>query len=132
MADKNEQGKTLLPTDTVLVAYVTVHLEDGQSFELLPFEDTQDVKSRVGDLARDWAQSGFLVRGNRIIPWHRVQRLEATSVEELKLEDARLRREQWQAQDTERLQQSFWLTKQPREKKDDGEEKKSGGGSHPA
>lgn len=130
MADKNGQGETLLVTDTVLVAYVTVFLEDGESFQLLPFEDPHDVKSRVGDLVRDWAQSGFLVRGSRIIPWHRVQRLEAAKVEELKLEDARLRREQWQAQETERLQQSFWQTKEPRAKKD--EEKNAGGNNRPA
>jgi hypothetical protein len=39
MADGNgKQGD-----ETVLVAWVTVHLESGESFELLPFEDAQDV-----------------------------------------------------------------------------------------
>lgn len=121
MAENNGKTETLLPTDTVLVAYVTVHLEDGESFELLPFEDTHDVKSKVGDLVAEWVKSGFLVRGNRFYPWHRVQRLEATRVEDLKLADARLRREQWQAQETERLQQSFWLTREPREKQNEDE-----------
>lgn len=131
MAEKNAKNETLLPTDTVLVAYVTVHLEDGESFELLPFEDTHDVKSKVTDLVEAWARSGTLVRGNRIYPWHRVQRVEATKVEELKLVDARLRREQWQAQETELLQQSFWLTKEPREKKNEGD-KENGGSGKPA
>lgn len=121
MAEKNGKSETLLPTDTVLVAYVTVHLDNGESFELLPFEDTHDVKSKVIDLVEEWARSGSLVRGNNIYPWHRVQRLHATKVEELKLEDARLRREQWQAQETERLQQSFWQTKRSREKRNRGE-----------
>ena len=132
MAEKNVQGETLLVTDTVLVAYVTVHLEDGESFELLPFEDTHDVKSKVSDLVEEWVRSGVLVRGNQLIPWHRVRRLEATKVEELKLVDARLRREQWQAQETERLQQSFWLTKEPREKRSEGEKENAGAGAHPS
>jgi hypothetical protein len=128
VAEKNEKAETLLPTDTVLVAYVTVHLEDGESFALLPFEDTHDVKSKVTDLAEEWVRSGVLVRGNRLIPWHRVRRLEATKVEEMKLVDAQLRREQWQAQETERLQQSFWQTKLPREKRNEGEKNESEGG----
>lgn len=126
MAEKNAQGETLLITDTVLVAYVTVHLENGESFELLPFEDPHDVKSKVTDLVETWVRSGFLVRGNRMIPWHRVQRIEATKVEELKLADAELRREQWQAQETERLMQSFWQTKAPRKKGDEGEKENGG------
>ncbi|HEY1809291.1 MAG TPA: hypothetical protein VGG42_12055 [Acidobacteriaceae bacterium] len=121
MADKNARGETLVPTDTVLVAWVTVVLDDGESFELLPFEDTHDVKSKVTDLVEEWVRTGCLVRGNRIYPWHRVLRLEATRVEELKLADARLRREQWQAQETERLQQSFWQTRESREKRNEGE-----------
>lgn len=132
MAEKNAQSETLLATDTVLVAWVTVHLDDGQTFELLPFEDTQDVKSKVGDLVEEWVRSGVLVRGNRMIPWHRVRLLEATKVEELELADAQLRREQWQAQETERMQQSFWLTKLPRDKRNEGEEEHGGSGGHPS
>jgi hypothetical protein len=71
VAEKIGKTETLLPTDTVLVAYVTVHLEDGETFELFPFEDTHDVKSKVSALVADWVKSGFLVRGNRIYPWHR-------------------------------------------------------------
>ena len=132
MAEKNGQSDTLLVTDTVLVAYVTVHLEDGESFELLPFEDTHDVKSKVSDLVEEWVRSGVLVRGNQLIPWHRVRRVEATKVEDLKLADAQLRREQWQAKETERLQQSFWLTKVPREKRNEGEKKSTDSDGHPS
>lgn len=131
MADSNKTTETLLPTDTVLVAYVTVHLLDGQSFELLPFEDTHDVKSKVTDLVEEWVRSGVLVRGSQLIPWHRVQRLEASNVEELKLVDARLRREQWQAKETERLQQGFWQTKLPREKRNEGEKENADSGRRP-
>lgn len=128
MAETNGKGETLLPTDTVLVAYVTVHLDEGESFELFPFEDTNDVKSKVSDLVDKWVKSGFLIRGNQIVPWHRVRRLEATKVEDLQLADARLRREQWQARETERLQQSFWLTREPREKQGQEEGENSNGG----
>jgi hypothetical protein len=124
MADGN--GKNQQGDETVLVAWVTVHLETGESFELLPFEDAQDVKSKVSDLMREWAGSGFLIRGSQIIPWHRVQRLEATSVDEPVRSESRKRQEEWQAKETARLQQSFWKTRQPREKKEEGEEGDAG------
>jgi hypothetical protein len=124
MADGNgKQGD-----GTVLVAWVTVHLESGERFELLPFEDAQDVKSKVSALIGDWAKSGFLIRGSEIIPWHRVQRVEATKVEELSRSDSKKRLEEWQAKDTARLQQSFWKTKQAKEKKDEGAEGENAGG----
>ena len=133
MADAN--GKPVPANDTVLVAYVTVHLESGDSFELLPFEDTEDVKSKVCELMKAWAKSGFLIRGGEIYPWHRVRRIVATRVEEISLFDAELRREEWQAQETARMQQSFWKTKRARKEKEEGKEEGSekpgeGGGSH--
>src|ERR1700727_3333320 len=99
MADAN---KTTQDDGTVLVAYVTVHLESGEQLELLPFEDAQDVKSKVSALMGDWAKSGFLIRGSEIIPWHRVQRVEATKVEELSQSDSKKRLDDWQAKDTAR------------------------------
>ncbi len=120
MADEN--GETGAASDTVLVAYVTVHLESGDSFELLPFEDTHDVKSKVCELMKAWAKSGFLIRGSEIYPWQRVRRIEATRVEEMSLHDSKLQREEWQARETARLQNSFWKTKRARREKDEGEE----------
>ena len=93
MADEN--GETGTANDTVLVAYVTVHLESGDSFELLPFEDTHNVKSKVCELMKAWAKSGFLIRGSEIYPWQRVRRIEATRVEEMSLHDSKLQREEW-------------------------------------
>jgi hypothetical protein len=124
MADTNEKSQE--GNETVLVAYVTVHLESGESFELLPFEDAHDVKSKVSDLMGDWAKSGFLIRGSHIYPWHRVQRIEATKVEEMSESDSRRRLDEWQAKDMARLQQGFWKTKQAREKKEEGGEKDGG------
>lgn len=108
------------PSDTVFVAYVTVHLQSGESFELLPFEDPDDVKSKVAGLLADWAKSGFLIQGSKIHPWHQVLRVEASAVVELSRADALLRREEWQSRDLYRLQQSFWKT--GKESRKDSEE----------
>ena len=113
MADPNYRAD-----DSVLVAYVTVHLQSGESFELLPFEDPDDVKSKVDDLLTDWADSGFLIRGSRIFPWHQVRLIEATKVLELTRGQSAQQRAEWEARDLAHLQQSFWRTKQPREKED--------------
>jgi hypothetical protein len=117
MADANGNNEK---DNTVLVAWVTVHLESGDSFELLPFEDAQDVKSKVSDLMKDWAGSGFLIRGSEIYPWHRVKRIEATNVEELSRTDSQKRLEEWQARDTARMQQ-------PLDKKNDKKEEGKAG-----
>jgi hypothetical protein len=124
MADVKEKAPQ--QKGTMLVAWVTVHLAEGESFEMLPFEDENDVKAKVSDLLADWAKSGFLIRGSDIIPWNRVRRIEATKVEELSRDESALRRKEWESRETARLQQSFWRTKQAREKKEEGDEK-----SHP-
>jgi hypothetical protein len=109
--------------DTVLVATVMVRLLSGESFELLPFEDAADVKARVNGLLADWAKSGFLIRGSDIVPWHQVQRVEAVKIEELSRDESALRRTEWEAKETARLQQSFWRTKkEPNEEKNGGED----------
>ena len=100
--------------DTVLIAYATVHLESGESFELLPFEDANDVKSRVCDLIEDWARSGYLVAGNLYYPWHRVRRVEVTKVLELSHMDAERLRHSDGREETARQQRSFWRTKHAR------------------
>jgi len=120
MAEKNH--RTEEREETVLVAHVTVHLESGESFELLPFEDVDDVKARVCDLMRAWATSGFLIRGSHIYPWHRVKRIEATKVEELSKADSALYMEEFRCRDTDQMMQSFWKTKHERKQKDEGEE----------
>jgi hypothetical protein len=121
VADKNQSPAN----ETVLVADVKVHLNDGEAFELLPFVDAKDVKSKVSDLLEEWAKSGFLVRGSQIIPWHCVRRVEAMRVEELSPAEADRRLEEWTTRDQRQYQQSFWKTKEPREKKKESEEESS-------
>lgn len=123
MPDQNQMP------DTILLAHATVYLVNGESFELLPFESTEDVKSEFNDLIENWAESGFLLRGSRIYPWHQVLRVEVTSVEEISRKEAAQRLTDWEVNDLYRVQQDFWKTKKAREKK----EKKQEGGdtAHP-
>ena len=100
--------------DTVLIAHLTVFLLDGTSFELYPFVDPNDVKSKVSDLMECWASSGFLLRGSRLIPWHQVRQLEASSVEEITCQEAHQRLMAWRAEDQRRAVDAFWKTKQER------------------
>lgn len=115
------------PGSTVLIANVTVHLASGESFELLPFADEQDVKSKVTDLLDDWAKSGYLMRGGRIYPWHQVKLIEA-EVNELSKQASEQQILEWKAADLVKLQQDFWKTKQPRAKKGKDQDKKAEGG----
>jgi len=121
MAENNY--RTEESEETILMAHVTVHLESGELFELLPFEDASDVKARVCELMKAWARSGFLIRGSHIYPWHRVKWIEATKVEELSKADSKVRMEEFRCRDTERMLQSFWKTKHERKQKDEDEEK---------
>ncbi len=111
---------------TLLIAHVTAHLLNGESFELYPFVDDNDVKAKVSELVEGWAGSGFLLRGGRMYPWHQVRLLEATSVEEITRAEARQRLMSWEAADLARVQQSFWKTKQEAAGKDDKKEEEGG------
>jgi hypothetical protein len=130
MAEFDERAER--SNGTVLIAYVTVHLESGESFELLPFEDAEDVKTKVCELMKAWAKSGFLIRGSHIYPWHRVRRIEATKVEELSLSDSRLRMEEWKARDTAQMQNSFWKTKRLHKETEERDEGYHDGGRPPS
>ena len=124
MADRNEQQNPQAEPETILIAHVTVHLLDGTGFELYPFVDEKDVKAKVSELVGGWAGSGFLLRGSRMIPWHQVKLLEATSVEEITRQEAQQRLMSWQAEDQKRAVQGFWKTKE-----EQGNEKEGGGKS---
>lgn len=114
---ENEQPQNPL-NETLLIAHVTVQLVEGSTFELYPFIDEKDVKSRVAELAEGWAKSGFLLRGNRLIPWSQVRLLEATSVEEITRQEAHQRLLTWQAEDQRQAVHGFWKTKEEAPKKE--------------
>ena len=120
-------------SDTILVAHAKVYLVGGETFDLLPFQNTEDVKSEVNDLMENWAKSGFLLRGRRIYPWHQVVRVEVTSVDELSRSEAAQQLVDWETHDLYRVQQNFWKTKKARGKKDEKEQDKepqAGGAPH--
>ncbi len=112
--------------ETLLIAHVTVQLLDGSSFELYPFVDADDVKSKVSELVEGWASSGFLLRGSHMIPWNQVKQLEATSVEEITRQEAQQRLLQWQAEDQRKAVLNFWKTKKEKKKDDKGGDAKEG------
>ena len=112
--------------ETLLIAHVTAHLLDGTSFELYPFVDVDDVKNKVSELVEGWANSGFLLRGAHLVPWHQVKLIEATSVEEISRQEAQQRLMTWQAEDQRRAVQNFWKTKNEKKEEKDGKDEEKG------
>jgi hypothetical protein len=96
----------------LLIAQLRAHLVSGASFDLLPIKHEQDVKSEVESLVQSWAESGFLVHGRFIYPWHQVKHVEVTQVEEIPLELAPQRYEELYAAERARTQEDFWRTRQ--------------------
>jgi hypothetical protein len=112
----------------LLIAQLRAFLVSGESFDLLPIKHERDVKSEVESLVQSWAESGFLVHGRFIYPWHQVRHVEVTEVEEMPLQLAHQRFEELYAAERARMQENFWRTRHKSEKT---EEKKGGGTSAP-
>jgi hypothetical protein len=106
----------------LLIAQLRAFLINGDSFDLLPIKHEQDVKSEVESLVQSWAESGFLVHGRFIYPWHQVKHVEVTQVEEMPLRLAHQRFEELYAAERARMQEDFWRTRRktvkPEEKPD--------------
>jgi hypothetical protein len=107
---------------TLIIAHVRAHLVTGEAFDLLPIKHEQDVKAEVNALIESWAQSGFLLRGRFIYPWHQVKQIEVTSVEELPLRLAYQRLDDLYAAERARTQEDFWRTKLRSERASSGGE----------
>lgn len=95
----------------LLIAQLRAFLVSGESFELLPIQHEQDVKSEVEALVQSWAESGFLVHGRFIYPWHQVKHVEVTEVEEMPFELANQHFEELYAAERARTQEDFWRTR---------------------
>ena len=63
----------------MLIAYLTAHLVNGNTFELLPVQHETDVKKEVSALLEGWSSSGFLIWEKFVYPWHQVQLLRCAS-----------------------------------------------------
>ena len=110
-------------SQVLLIAQLRAFLVSGESFDLLPIKHEQDVKTEVESLIQSWAESGFLVHGRFIYPWHQVKNVEVTQVEEMPLQLAHQRFEELYAAQRARMQEDFWRTrrrtvKEPDEKAD--------------
>ncbi len=105
----------------LLIAQVRAHLVSGESLELLPIQHERDVKHEVESLVQSWSESGFLLHGRYLYPWHEVRRIEVVSVEELPAALAHQRLNELLGNDRARVQESFWRT---RHEEGQGDEKK--------
>jgi hypothetical protein len=100
----------------LLIAQLRAFLVSGESFDLLPIKHEQDVKSEVESLVESWIDSGFLVHGRFIYPWHQVKHVEVTQVEEMPLQLAHQRFDELYAAQRARMQEDFWRTRRKTEK----------------
>jgi hypothetical protein len=113
----------------LLIAQLRAFLVSGESLDLLPIKHEQDVKSEVESLVESWAESGFLVHGRFIYPWHQVKQVEVTQVEEMPMQLAHQRFEELYAAQRARMQEDFWRTRRKTEKPAK-EQQDAGGAAH--
>jgi hypothetical protein len=113
----------------LLIAQLRAFLVSGESFDLLPIKHEQDVKHEVESLVVSWAESGFLVHGRFIYPWHQVKQVEVTQVEEMPLQLAHQRFDELYAAQRARMQEDFWRTRHKTENLDT-EKQDTGGPAH--
>lgn len=102
----------------LLIAHLRAHLVSGESFDLLPIKHEQDVKSEVESLIQSWSESGFLLHGRFVYPWHQVKHMEVTRVEELPIALANERYPEFYGVERARTQEDFWRTRRKSEKKE--------------
>jgi hypothetical protein len=113
----------------LLIAHLRAHLVSGESFDLLPIKHEQDAKSEVESLIQSWSESGFLLHGRFIYPWHQVKHLEVTQVEELPIALAHQRYQEFYEVERARTQEGFWRTRRKSEKKEE-QDANAGGPTH--
>jgi hypothetical protein len=111
---KEEQDSQVL-----LIAQLRAFLVSGESFDLLPIKHEHDVKTEVEALVQSWAETGFLVHGRFIYPWHQVKHVEVTQVEEMPLHLAHQRFEELYAAERARMKENFWRTRRKTVKSED-------------
>jgi hypothetical protein len=123
LTDKQDEKQSKSQPQVVLIAYLQAQLVSGEILKLLPIRHENDVKSDVIKLLEEWAKSGFLLRGNIAYPWHQVQSVEVTEIEELAPHEVHQRMLLLEGAERAQMQQGFWKT---RETKDDQDKDKKG------
>ena len=101
----------------LLIAHLRAHLVSGESFDLLPIKHELDVKTEVESLIESWSESGFLLHGRFVYPWHQVKHLEVTQVEEMPMALANQRYQEFYGAERPRTQED-WRTRRKSEKKE--------------
>lgn len=122
--DKNAKGSDRQP-QVVLIAHLHALLVSGETVPLLPIRHENDVKADVTKLLEDWAESGFLLRGNIAYPWHQVRRVEVTRVEELAPHEVHQRLLLLEGEDRAQIQQGFWKTRKTDQKDTDANQEQA-------
>lgn len=112
MADEQDKNHAA-ESATLLIAHLRAHLLNGEEFDLLPIQHESDVKNEVDALLKSWAESGFLVRGRFVYPWHQIRQVEVTSVEEMPRQLAHQHLDALFVADRARTQENFWRTRHP-------------------
>lgn len=102
-----------------LVAQLRAHLVEG-TLDLLPIQHERNVKHEVESLVQSWSESGFLLHGRHLYPWHQVRSIEVVNVEELPTELAQQRLNELLGSDRTRVQDSFWRTRPEPKQDSDG------------
>lgn len=97
--------------ETVLIAHLRAHLVNGEAFDLLPIRHQRDVKTEVEALMKNWSDSGFLLRGRHIYPWHQVHQIEIASVEEMPADVAHQQYSDLLAAERAHRREDFWRTR---------------------
>lgn len=123
LTEKQDEKQSKSQPQVVLIAYLQAQLVSGEILQLLPIRHENDVKSDVTKLLEEWAKSGFLLRGNIAYPWHQVQSVEVTEIEELAPHEVHQRMLLLAGAERAQMQQGFWKT---RETKDDQDKDKKG------
>jgi hypothetical protein len=102
----------------LLIAQLRAHLLNGEALDLLPIKHESDVKREVEALVQSWSDSGFLLHGRFLFPWHQVRSIEVISVEEMPTRLAHQRLEELYGAERARAQESFWRTRHTKQKED--------------
>jgi hypothetical protein len=102
----------------LLIAQLRAHLLNGEALELLPIKHESDVKHEVEALVQSWSDSGFLLHGRFVYPWHQVRAIEVVSVEEMPIRLAHQRLEELYGAERARAQEAFWRTRHQKEDPD--------------
>lgn len=110
MANERENGQADASA-SLLIAQLRAHLVNGDAFDLLPIRHPSDVKAEVEALMKSWADSGFLLRGRFVYPWHQVKQIEVISVEQMPTRLAHQHFDELLAADRARAQEDFWGTR---------------------